>query len=528
MKANFLVVIFIGLFFIVSTAIGQNVKMDDGLIGELQKSGVIKKHNEITGYYFFYKIKERNRQERMYYLDILDQDLKTISKKKIIGSKSLNLINSAFNGQYFMFKYIDSKERKIIHKMYDEEANLISVKVKNISKKVARMYLNIEETDKSTPELIAIPNKGFLSYTFTLNPKNSYQIDFFSSEDENKDWSVNSNENSAFHKTANLFTFNEDVVISLVNIQSTISNDNLQQRILAHNIQTGEQQFQVDLKDDKYTIDLTSGELIAGSNELLLIGEFHQLNANPSKKSSLGLFTYKMNLFGEIIDRKYHLWSESDHMAITENNDNKKNKKTSIWFHDFIHTSDGSIIVVGEKYRKAVDGAGVAINILDIFLGVLMGYNSYGANESMTKIVIEDMFIYKFSPEFELDTTIVINKNQRDFQLASGSSFLSTRALGQYIVNIGGFDYAFTQLNEKGDDFAVIYMSDKFSKDRYEKTICGVVKYENGEIIQQETPMDFYSNSEIINMYPATDGYVLFTEYFYKEDKIDNRFLKLK
>ena len=525
MKLYFLAIITV-LLLITSTVIGQTVKMDDGLLAEFQKSGVIKKHNEINGYYFFYKIKERNRKERIYYLDILDKDLETISKKKIIGSKSLSLINSAFNGQHFLFKYLDSKERKIHHKIYDKEGQLISIKTKDISKKTAKNYLhNSDEMYKTNfPELFAIPNHGFISYTLNKKSKKEYEVDFISSISESQDWMFSSNPNSSDHKEASLLTFSEKVVISLVEIKNSATSDLSKYKLIANDIQSGENIFRLNLNDDKYAIELTTGKLIPETNEVILLGEFYDTKLNSSKNTSLGLFTYKMNLSGEITDRKYHLWSESEKNTSTEN---KKDKKMSIWFHDFIHANDGSIIAVGEKYKKAVDGAGVAVNVLDVFLGILLGYYA-GPSESMTKIVIEDMYLYKFSPEFELDTTIVIDKNRKDLQLAPGSGFLSTRSLGQYVSNIGGFDYAFTQLNEKGNDFEIIYMLEKFNQNRYEKTICGTLKYENGEITQQETPMEFYSNSEIINMYPATDGYVLFTEYFYNEEKIDNRFLKLK
>ncbi len=518
----------IALLLLTISVLGQTiVKMEDNSEATLKNSGVIKDHNKVTGYYFFYQINERRRKERIYYLDLFDEAMNVISKKKIVGSKTLELISSAFNGEYFMFKYLDSKERKVYHKMYNKEAELIDIDTKELSKKEAKRYLSMNNEKANLPEVFAISDKGFISYTYAKNNKNGYEIDFISSKDEKLNWSVVSDINANINKSARLLTFNEDIVISLISNQPT-SNSNLTNfQLLANNINSGEKHFKVEIKDKNYTVDLTNGSLLKESGQILLIGEFYPPNSAPSKKSSLGLFTYTMDLSGKIIDRKYHNWNENDKETIAIDEKGKK-KKMSIWFHDFIQTEDGGLIAIGEKYRKAIDGTAVAINIFEIILFAFLGDYYYTSTEPMTKIVIDDMLIYKFSSEFELDTTIVIDKYHRDFDQMYGAGSMSAYDVGQYISQMGGFDYAFTQLNKNGANFSVVYMEDKYEDKRYFETVCARINYEDGQIIKYETEMDFYKDSEIINIFPSSDNYILFSEYFYKEKVLENRFLKLE
>ena len=145
----------------------QKVSIDNIGKAWLRSSGPIIKSNEVQGYYFFYRLDEKSKKTRVYLLDIYDENLESVAKKRIVGSKSLTLMESAFDGENIMFKFYDAKERKFSFRVYDQKAEFVNKKDREVDfrsisqqEKMYLMQLGQGGDDvQSNQTLFAIPNK---------------------------------------------------------------------------------------------------------------------------------------------------------------------------------------------------------------------------------------------------------------------------------------------------------------------------------------------------------------------------------
>ena len=176
--------------------------------------------------------------------------------------------------------------------------------------------------------------------------------------------------------------------------------------------------------------------------------------------------------------------------------------------------ADGKIYGIGESYKKAASGAGIAAAALG------------SRSSSVAKMVIQDMFIFEFSKEFELVDVNVYEKGKTDFdRLPSGGSMASPHLLALMVKAYGGFDYEFTQEAKDGSYFIVGYKDYQKIKGAKNKTVFGAISNVDGEFSKDE--IDLKTEAKSLSVLPAKNGHIMILEYFKKEKKIEMRIEKI-
>ena len=287
--------------------------------------------------------------------------------------------------------------------------------------------------------------------------------------------------------------------------------------LLALDAKTGKEKFEVDIKDDEYTTILMNGNINPETGNILLFGEYYPIDARPMKDPSLGLFSYTMDMEGNIIDKKYTSWVDDVSKFVEVNEKGKEKGKGFTFFHKIIQAKDGRIFAIGEQFRKSVSEVGVA-------LAVLGGSNS---NVALLKMVIDDMVIYEFSPEFELKNVRVIEKDKTDINLPQGMGIVNSQVLARYIESLGMFDYSFTQMRDEGENFTIVYIDYKRLKGEKDKFMLEALSYEGGEFVEDAIDLTPEKKSTSRTVFPGKPGYIVVSEYFRKDKTIVSRLEKI-
>ena len=187
-----------------------------------------------------------------------------------------------------------------------------------------------------------------------------------------------------------------------------------------------------------------------------------------------------------------------------------------MYLHQFVQTADGKIYAIGEGYKKVASALGIASAILTRGRG--------GA--SMTKAKITDMMILTFDQEFNIKGAKVYEKNSNNLELPSGYDFMSTPILGKLLkYYFGGFDYAYTQVNNDFTSFSVYYSDFVKEKGSYKGGTFNSITYADGKFTIDR--INTKSDAKFSAVYPSQQGQVLIMDYYKKDKRLEMHIEKM-
>ena len=172
------------------------------------------------------------------------------------------------------------------------------------------------------------------------------------------------------------------------------------------------------------------------------------------------------------------------------------------------------IIAIGEQFRKAASGLGIAAMVL-----------SRGATTSLTKMVVEDLVMFQFSSDFVLEDVKIFDKHKSGVELVVGAGLIPTAKLGLLVDALGGFDYYYTQKLDGNEAFTVGYVDYERIKGEKNKYIFGAITYADGDYTTDK--VDLSSDATSLRVAPAKEGYIMISEYYKKAKRLDVRLEKI-
>ncbi len=479
---------------------------------QLKNMGAITKGNDVTGYYMFYKLDKVDRKNNSYALDILDQNLEVVKSTKIVDSKYLALLEGAYNGDAIILKFYESKEKLLQHRMYGNDGTLIRKKEMELTNKEAQLLfgsVDLNEEASKFADLHAVGSRGFVDYKKVKNKKFGYQMKFYPDTKGERSWTKGSSTESKELEFANFLAANDEIVLSNVVKKKSLMTRDMDFYLLGNDAATGKKLFEKQVSDSKYEVSVINAYL-EGEN-IRLIGLYYEKGAKEAKAPSLGIITMAMDKKGEISDKRTIAWTKAQKF-LDINKSGKIKDMGHVYFHRFVKGEGGKIYGIAESYKKAASGAGIAIAAL-------------GGKASLVKMVVKDMLVFEFSPEFDLTNIEVFKKGKSDFGLPPGAGLASSQLLGLYIKALGGFDYQFTQEAEDGSYFIIGYTDYLRVKGEKNKTYFGAISNADGEYSKDE--IDLKTKGARTRVFKAKDGHVLIVDYIKKEKRLDMRIEKI-
>jgi hypothetical protein len=492
----------------------------------LRGSGSIIQDGQVKGYYSFYDLEKKDKKNNNYQLSVYDENLREINSINIVRPKSYVVLDGAFNGSAFCFLFYDTKIKNIELVSFDRTLAQLGTFTQPVAKNrfaMANYTLIAQGSSPTQAYLIGIQDQGFLHYGLTKD-RYQYQTEFYDNTMK-RVWSDVAPNGKQVEIASEAFQ-QDNYVGSLIMIKKNATSKDVDVDLLVQDVITGKKLFRVPVATAKYSVSFSDVYFDQEKGNFIVFGEYYNKNEKELKAQSLGFISIRYDLTGKIIDEKTNSWA-TDISRVAPVNEKGKfdGSNTSVLFHDIIRTADGQFFAVGEQYKKAVNGAGVALNILSIAAAAAGGGGVY-STASSTQLNIYNMVIFQFNPDFTINKIHFFEKDKNEVLLPSGSGFTASKQLSFYAKAVGGFDYVYTQESKDKNTFVVTYVNYDREKGEKGKNMLGSVIYTPEKtFIVDKLVLDRKSSSYFVSR--AKEGYVMVTEYFKKEKRLDSRLEKL-
>jgi hypothetical protein len=493
----------------------------------LKNSGSIVQDNQVKGYYFFYNLEKKDKKNNNYMLSVYDENLREINSINIVKPVNYALVDGAFNGDYFAFMFYDVKKKTAEFVSYDKtlkQAGTSSRLIKNVS--LATTFANMARgADATQPYLEPVSGKGFFYYGMKDVNKLVYEVEFYDNM-MRKVWSEKASDKGPNVQLASEAFQSREFIGTLIVKKKTLQSKDVDVELLVQKIDNGQVQFRAPMATSKYSVSFSDVYYDSVKSNFVVFGEYYDKDDKELKAQSLGFIYLTLDMNGKIVGEKVNSWA-TEISRVTPMNEKGKveGSNTNILIHDIIRTNDGQIFVIGEQYKKVASGGGIALQALSIAAGAATGTYA-GSNASTSQLNVYNMVIFQFNADYTINKMHIFEKDKNEVLLPAGATYTSSKLLSYYAKAIGGFDYSFSQLSSDRSTFSVSYINYDRQKGEKAKNVLGSVVYTPEKVFSVDKLALNRKSTEYF-VYKAKEGYVLITEYFKKEKKIETRLEKI-
>jgi hypothetical protein len=488
----------------------------------LRNSGTIMSAEEVKGYFFYYVSDKVDRKTNEYTIQILDEHLKEVRKIVFQDDKDELLLETSYNNNSLLFMFMNRKERTITSKIYGLDGKLAQTYTKELDKRSMDFFNRsqgaIVNDDEGQNKLVFdIESKGYLSVIPVRDGKEyTFEISIAHS-DSKKQLNYTPDYGDYKYAAASYLGTCDNVAVFEVLKKEKLMSNKLESSLLGINVDNGKKLF--DIADDatKYKFLPLNISALNGSNNILLMGTYYDKDDRVMKNATMGIAAITIDGKGKIINQKYNSWSGDFGKYFKVDAKGKLDDIGYVYFHKIIQTEDGDIYAIGEGYKRVASGGGIALAALSAAAG---GYNG---NNSVTRLNITDMVIIQFSQNFDVKNATVYEKNKNKFQLPGGD-YTTPHLMAAAAKAMGAYDYEFTRTDAGHSSFHVGFNDYERGKD-YKGMVFRSISYSNGKLTTDR--LELASSASSMRVLPAKTGFILLSEYFKKDRRIDLRMEKM-
>jgi len=487
----------------------------------IRSSGEVIHNNQVTGYYLFYNLERTTARTNNYLLTFMDENLREINSVNIIRSSTFTILESSYNGSNFAVIGFDRAQNMMELITYDSTLKQTAVITRLIKGNNLRMAYGAAANGDETEQrfLVPVTGKGFLLYSVNESRKAHYHVEFFDSSLKSI-WVDEPAEDADIEMAFEAFQ-DSQAIGSLIERRERNQSKNLEFDLLVNNTSTGKRMFKVPvLIENQFTIAVSDVRHDSVTNQFVAFGEYYGMNARETRDRSLGFINVVYDSNGKMVSHKETSWEDMSKVTPLDAKGKFEGSNTSILFHNTIRTSDGQIFVIGEQYKKAASASGIALSVAAIALG------GGGGQTQMTQINIYNLVVFQFNPDFTINKVHTFEKEKSVMQLPSGSVNMSPKFVSNYAKAFGAFDYRFTQMSTDNSTFIINYVDyDRKNEDGKAFVVGSIVYTPEKTFVTDKFTITRKTTS--FNIMKAKPGYLLVTEYFRKEKKIESRLEKV-
>lgn len=515
MKKVLLVVVLILSYSLTINA--QKMTVENVYKASPRNAAAIKEGSDVKGYYFFFISDKIDKKTNEYTLRITDNSLKILKEVKFQDSKHVYILESSFNGTDLIFLFYNDDENTFEYQVYGADGKKKHTYNRQLSKKEERFlettYLALDDDEETYKGLYPIQGSGFVSVMPSREDKDyTFQVDFFSTE-KKKQWTYIPTEGGKKFVGDYLGYYKGVVYIEVLRYGGAF-DQKPDSYILGLNLETGKKLFEKPT-DSKFRFYPASLSLV-NEGKAYIYGEYFDVDANIMKDKSKGFAFWGIDEKGAITSEKYLSWDIEMAKYLDVTSKGKIADFGFMYLHQFVQTTDGKIYAIGEGFKKTASALGIASAILTKGRG--------GA--SVTKAKVTDMMVLTFDQDFNIKGAKVYEKNSNNIELPNGYDFMSTPLLGKLLkYYFGGFDYAYTQVNNDFTSFSVYYSDFVKEKGSYKGGTFNSITYTDGKFTTDR--INTKSDSKFSAIYPSKQGQVLIMDYYKKDKRLEMHIEKL-
>ena len=464
---------------------------------ELQSTVEITNNKQIVGYAFFYKIDKMKRSD-LYRLSILDENLKEIGSNEFEGAKDLVIKKAAYESNLILLSFVD-KSKKDGYEKFIKIFDLKGKELANIPYDPERRKTGMfgaalaAQMDAYYEGTENIEGKGFVSVYQNKAKTGGADIQMISLTGKLK-WEQNITAEKGDRTDLYLVSTTSNSVIFFQMDRSGVMARDPLIYLVGLSAETGKQLFKkpMDVKGISYEPMLiktaTDGKLKIVS--IMSNEEDKFLTAKPIG-FSLGELD---DLTGEIKTLKDFNYLK-DLGSVLEMKNESKSEDGYIKAHNICLMQDGSMVLIGEFFRKTVSGVGLAMKIIN------------QGNGSASQATIENMFLMRINKNLKATSLEVIEKDKERVPLPTDG--IPIGLVSRILTLQHSFGYMYTDESLDGKKKTVLARG-SFGEDKY-GTVALTFDEKKGFTQKR---FDFVKEKKVSHFISrGKPGYVLISKY---------------
>tara|TARA_B100000809_G_scaffold86972_2_gene85470 strand:+ start:3915 stop:5429 length:1515 start_codon:yes stop_codon:yes gene_type:complete len=468
----------------------QTTELSDALEVKAKNFSPILSNGEVKGYCVFYELDKIDEKQKLYRISFLDNALKIASSSDFMESNDLSYASTSFNGKSILIQFFDAKKKNMVLRRFTVRGEEIAREEHELGSQMETIMLQyMANKSMNLPDILySIKKKGYVYYTYEPNDskglgmlKSKYAIKYFPEDESEKAWIVTGeSEYKGLESASFLFEANGLLVNNVVRKKKMISNKGMENFIHVIDVKTGKKLFEIKTESKKYKSLIYKGLINAETGNIEVFGTYYNIKDEMMKSYSLGFANLIYNKKGELISEKYNSWKEDVVKLLPVGKKDKVGEGYYTFVHQILRDNNDNIFIIGEQYKPTFTGFDA-------------------------KIAVQDLMILKLNKEFELESASIFEKNKTMIDLGNIAATSSPVIMGYMIYAFNGFDFSFSQVNNKTGEISVIY-----SDEGKNVQTIGTITHRDGKFDVRKKSID--SKSKKIAVFKAKSGSVLLFE----------------
>lgn len=485
-------------------AFAQSKIFDNVLDVEVKSSIAITNNKQIVGYAFFYKV-DKMKKSALYRLSILDENLKEIGSNEFEGGKDLVLTRGVYESEKLLFSFYDDDEfdgfKKFV-KVFDlkgKQLGLIGYDPDKVKKGMfgAAVAAELETLYEGTEN---VEGKGFVRVYQSKAKTGGIDIQFIGLDGKLK-WERNVTAEKGDRTDLYLISTTPKTILLCQMERGSIMDTDPAIFLVGLNNDNGKELFKkpLDIKGNSYEPMLVK---TTADGKIKMVASLLDESAKFLKAVPKGISISELNdQTGEIKIIKDFTYANDLSNVLTMKSETKS-EDGYIKPHNLLMMNDGSMVLVGEFFRKTVSAAGMAVKVL-----------SRGGG-SAAQATVDDMFLLRINTALKATALEKIEKDKERTSLPG--DFMSIGLTSKWLTYTHSFGYMYTDEGIDGSNKTVLARG-SFGDEKY-GTVAITIDDKKGFTqkrfsIPKEKNVSYYVSR-------AKPGYVMITKYNSKEKKM--------
>lgn len=493
------------MMFTTVNVMAQSAVFEDVVSARLQNTVTIMNNKDIVGYALLYKL-EKLKKAALYRLEILDENLKSIGSNEFEAGKSLEMESALYESGQIMLAMKDPSS-KAEYNRYVMTFDLKGKQTGNIGyepeegrkgmygKAMAEMmedfyngYTNSEgkgfvtvyqnELKTGGAEVRMIGTNGKLKWSKNFTAEKGDRLDMYLLESTANTVIMFSIERNGLMK--------RDGAVFLMGLDA-----NNGKQLFKKPMEVGSYAFEPYLfkRDPKGKLKMVS--FLSDAEDKILKARILGFNISSIDEKT-----------GELTESKNYLYS-SELSNVLEMKTETKSEEGFMRIHDLSFMKDGSVVAVGEFFRRTVSAMGVASNVL-----------SGGRGTPVTQITIGDMFLLRFDNAGKAKSLEKIEKGKERVQLPGDG--MSLGLLARWLAMNKYFGYSYTDESSETGKVTVVAGGD-FEGENY---ATAAISFDENKGFKIKKFVAEREKGQRIYVGRGKPGYVLVYKYSAKKKQI--------
>ena len=486
------------------TVFSQSKVFENVVKVEVKNSVAITNNKQIVGYAIFYQI-DKMKKAAMYRLSIVDENLKEIGSNEFEGAKNLFLVRAVYESDQLLLSFFDDEKKAEFErfvKIFDlkgKETGNIPYDPDKVKKGMfgAAIAASMESIYNGTDN---VEGKGFVVVYQSKAKTGGVDIQMIGTNGKLK-WEKNITADKGNRTDLYLLGTTPNTILFFEMDRSGVMSKDADVFMVGLNSENGTERFKkpMDIKGTTYEPMLIKK---SSDDKLKVVSTLYNTDAKFLSGKPIGFSIGDLDdLTGDIkIIKDFNYLNDLSDILSMKNE--SKSDDGYIKAHNILIMQDGSLVLVGEFFRKTVSGLGMAMKILSRGQG------------SASQATIEDMFLLRIDNKLKPQSLEKIEKEKERVPLPTDG--LPIGLLARLLTYAHVFGYMYTDEGLDGKKKTILAKG-TFGEEKYGAVAITVDDKKGFTTKRFSLEKEKYISYYVL---PGKPGYVMIMKYNSKEKTI--------